>query len=363
MNLTSFVHDIPAPRVIFGAGHRSQVPAEVDRLGKRRVLLIGDGEQVDTVRAVADGLGDRLADTFLEAIRHVPVEVAQQAVAAARTADADLIVSVGGGSCIGTAKMVAKELGLPILAVPTTYSGSEMTPIWAFTENHRKTTGRDHAVVPVAVVYDPELTVSLPASLTANSGMNALAHLTESMYSPTASPISMLIALEGIRSLAVGLPRVIENPSDLEARSLALYGAWLGGWTLGTTTMGVHHAICAAIGGAYNTPHGPTHSAVLPYATMFNAEVANPAMRTIKRALGQANRPAPRSGVGFWELAKDIGAVTSLQELGLPESALDEVTEMVLEAAPENPRPITRAGVRALLEAAYRGERPTDIAE
>ena len=361
MSLTSFVHDIPAPRVIFGAGHRSQVPDEVARLEAQRVLVIGDDTLVEMVQEIADAVAGRLAGTFCESVRHIPIEVARRAVAAARDADADLLVAVGGGSCIGTAKVVARELDLPILAVPTSHTGSEMTPIWALTENQVKNTARDQKVLPATVVYDPELTLSLPPQQAGNSGMNAMAHLVESMYSPVASPISMLMAQEGIRALAAGLPRVVEDPTDIKARSLAMYGGWLGGWVLGTTTMSVHHTITRVIGGTYDTPHGATHSAVLPYVTMFNSLAANPAMRTVKRALGQASRPAPRAGVGLWELARDIGATTSLRALGLPESAVDEITEQVVAASPPNPRPLTRSGLRNLLEAAYRGERPTDI--
>lgn len=360
MSLSSFVHDVPATRVVFGPGKRSEIPAEVERLDAERVLLIGDEGADAAGREIAQALGARLAGTFSEVVSHVPVEVVERAVTAATSAGADLLLTVGGGSAVGIAKAIARQFGVRILAVPTTYAGSEMTPIWGITENRRKTTGRDRQVVPVTVVYDPELTVTLSPEVTANSGMNALAHLVEGMYSPAASPVSQLTAREGISALVAGLPRVIADPADINARSLTLYGAWLGSWLLGTTTMGVHHTVCHVIGGL-GAPHAQTHAAVLPYVALFNSRAAEPAMRLVKRALAQANRPATRAGVGLWELARDIGATTSLQELGLPEDALDQITDQVLEATPDNPRLLTRPGVRALLEAAYRGGPPTDI--
>lgn len=360
MSLSSFVHDVPATRVIFGPGRRAQIPAEVERLDAERVLLIGDEGAGAAGREIGEALGARLAGTFSEVVSHTPAEVVERAVTAATQAGADLLLTVGGGSAVGIAKAIARQFGVRILAVPTTYAGSEMTPIWGITENRRRTTGRDRQVVPATVVYDPELTVTLSPEVTANSGMNALAHLVEGMYSPVASPVSQLTAREGICALVSGLPRVIADPADLTARSLTLYGAWLGSWLLGTTTMGVHHTLCHVIGGLL-TPHAQTHAALLPYTALFNSRAAEPSMRIIKRALAEANRPASRVGVGLWELAQDIGATTSLRELGLPRSALDQITGQVLDAAPDNPRPLTRPGVRALLEAAYLGGRPTDI--
>lgn len=358
---SDFVHATPATRVVFGPGSRRRVPDEVAALGGRRVLLIGGGYESGAIAELSDALGSRLAGTFDEIVMHVPVEVAQRAVAAAQAVDADLLLPVGGGSAVGTAKAIAKELSVPILAVATTYAGSEMTPIWGLTDNARKVTGRELGVLPRTVVYDPELTLTLPAGLSTNSGMNALAHLVEGLYAPNGSPISALTAQEGIRALASALPRVVADPGNVEARSDALYGAWLGGWILGTTGMGVHHKICHALGGTFDTPHAQTHSAVLPYATAFNAQAAPDALARIVRALEEAGRPAPDAATGLWQLATDIGANTSLRALGLPESALSEIVTQVVEANPVNPRPVDADGVRELLAQAYAGGAPTPL--
>lgn len=356
-----FVHATPATRVVFGAGSRRDVVAEAELLGAKRVLLLGGGHESGVIAEIADALGSRLAGTFDEIVMHVPAEVAGRAVRAAQDAHADLLVPVGGGSAVGTAKAIAKELGTPILAVATTYAGSEMTPIWGLTENARKVTGRDLRVLPETVIYDPELTLTLPAGLSANSGMNALAHLVEGLYAPNGSPISALTAAEGVRALSSALPRVVGDLDDVDARSDALYGAWLGGWILGTTGMGVHHKICHALGGTFDTPHAQTHSAVLPYATAFNAEAAPEAMDRIVRALEEAGRPTPDAATGLWQLATDIGANTSLRALDLPESALDEIVTQVVDTDPVNPRRVDGDGVRELLAQAYAGAPPTPI--
>lgn len=355
----AFVHDTPGIRVVFGPGRRREAAAEVERLGAHRVVVVAGSHERSVADELTAALGDLLAGTWTEVVMHVPAGVARRAAATARERGADLLIALGGGSAVGTAKAVAKELGAPILAIPTTYAGSEMTPIWGITENQRKVTGTDPRVRPITVIYDPELTVSLPAGLSANSGMNAIAHLVEGLYAPSGSPLSALTAQEGIRALAAALPRLVADPHDMAARSDALYGAWLGGWILGTTTMGVHHKICHTLGGMCDTPHADTHSAVLPYATAYNADAAPEAMRRIVRALEDAGRPASDAAIGLWQLAGDIGATTSLQSVGVPESALGEAARIVADAAPTNPRPVEFMGLRATLRAAYAGERPS----
>ncbi|MGA0931787.1 MAG: maleylacetate reductase [Candidatus Nanopelagicales bacterium] len=353
-----FVHDVPASRVVFANGSLARVADELERLNCRRTVLVAGGPEAVYADIVAELLGPTVVARFSDVVMHVPIAVAQQVVDVARTSEADSVIAVGGGSSIGAAKAVAKEMGLPILAIPTTYAGSEMTPIWGLTEGNRKTTGRDPKVLPRTVLYDPELTVSLPPAISAASGMNALAHLVEGLYAPGLSPISALQAEEGVRALASALPRVVEDPADLSARGDALYGAWLAGWTLGTTGMGVHHKICHTLGGAFDLPHAPTHSAVLPYATAFNEAAAPEAMAAITRALAAAGMSDESAAAGLWRLADRIGAPTSLKEVGFTPSMVDEAAEIVVAAQPINPRPVDLDGTRALLLAAYDGTKP-----
>ena len=349
----NFVYDVPASRVVFGVGRIRQVPDEVELLGAERVLLIAGGREKKYADELAAALGSRLVDRIGEVVMHVPAALAAAAHEQTEQSRADLLVCLGGGSAIGLAKAVALRTRLPILAVPTTYAGSEMTPIWGVTDGGRKTTGRDRTVLPATVVYDPALTTSLPADISAASGMNALAHLVEGLYAPDASPVTAVLAEEGIRALADALPRVVVAPGDLDARSCALYGAWLAGWVLGTAGMGLHHKICHVLGGAYNLPHAGTHSAVLPFVTAYNAPAAPAAMVRAARALGPRD-PAR----ALWKLAERIGAPTSLAQVGLDPGRIPEAARLVVETSTVNPRPVDRAAVDELLRAAYVGRLP-----
>jgi maleylacetate reductase len=353
-----FIHDVPAARVVFAPGAIARVGEELTRMGCSRAMLVSGGPEAQYAERISADLGERVAARFSEIVMHVPTEIAAKAVDLARASGADSLIALGGGSSTGMAKAVAKETGLPILAVPTTYAGSEMTSIWGMTEGRRKTTGRDLRVLPRTVVYDPELTVSLPTDISAASGMNAIAHLVEGLYAPGISPISFLQAQEGIRALASSLPLVVEAPGDLQARGDALYGAWLAGWTLGTTGMGVHHKVCHVLGGTYDLAHAPTHSAVIAYATGFNAEAAPAAMAAIVRALNAAGLPCTDAAQGIWDLATAIGAPTNLGDVGLDETQIEEAAQLVVAGKPVNPRPVDEAGVRGLLLAALGGARP-----
>jgi len=356
--MREFVHDAARARVVFGVGARAQAAAEVERLGRDRVLLVHGRHETSYADEIGADLGDRLVGRFADIAMHVSPATADAARAAAEEVNADLLLVVGGGSAVGAAKAVALATALPILAVPTTYAGSEMTPIWGLTDAGRKTTGRDPRVQPQTVVYDPEVTVSLPADVSAASGMNALAHLVEALYAPDVSPLLEVAAQEGIRALASGLPRVVAAPDDLTARSDALAGSWLAGWALGIATMGVHHKVCHVLGGTWRLPHAATHAAVLPFATAFNAAAAPAAMERIRQALHDAGRVADTAAGGLWDLAAAIGAPTSLADVGFAASAVDEAARLVVEGRPVNPHEVHEPGIRRLLVAALAGERP-----
>jgi maleylacetate reductase len=269
---------------------------------------------------------------------------------------ADGTVALGGGSAIGLAKAVALELGLPILAVPTTYSGSEMTPIWGLTEGGIKKTGRDPRVLPRTVIYDPALILNLPPATTAVSGMNAMAHCVEALYAADGNPIASAMAEEGLRRLARNLPAAVRRPADLDARAETLCGAWLAGACLGSVGMALHHKLCHTLGGSFNLPHAETHTAVLPHAVAYNAPAAPSAMARISAAIGaEAGQTA---AAALFDLALSCGARMRLADLGLREEDLDRAAELALAAPYPNPRPLERAGILRLLEDAYRGRRP-----
>jgi alcohol dehydrogenase class IV len=329
------------------------LPDEVRRVGARRALVVSTTGRRELADEAGRRLGSLLAGLFAEAMMHVPIENARAACAAAARVDADCAVPIGGGSAIGVAKAIALERSLPIVAVPTTYSGSEMTPIYGFTEDGVKRTGRDVRVQPRTVVYDPALTVSLPPRVSGPSGMNAIAHGVEALYAEDANPISSLVAAEAIRALARSLPAVVTAPVNLDGRTHALYGAWLAGSALAATSMSLHHKLCHAMAGAFNLPHAELHAVVLPHATAFNAEAAPEAMRTIADALG-----TPDAAQGIYDLAATIGAPLSLEEIGMPEDGLDLAAQLAVRNPYANPRPIDHAGMRGLLDDAYHGRRP-----
>jgi maleylacetate reductase len=286
-------------------------------------------------------------------VQHVPEEVAADALRLARAVGADALVCIGGGSATGLAKAVALQARLPILAVPTTYAGSEMTPIWGSTAAGHKTTGRDPGVRPRTVVYDPLLTLSLPPAFTAASRLNAAAHCVEALYADAVGPVTALFAEQGLGTLAAALPRCVEAPGDVDARGQALYGAWLAGLATDGAVMGVHHKICHVLGGSFGLPHAEVHAAVLPHAAAFNAEAAPAALARAARALGTTDLPG-----GLWDLATRMSAPTSLRRLGLRAEDIEAAAELVAAARPANPRPVDAAGVAGVLRAAYDGRRP-----
>lgn len=351
--MQSFTYDQPAARVIFGAGMLDRLPAEVHRLGAKRALVLSTPEQLTTAEDAARRLGDLSAGIFPGAVMHVPIETAREARAVAKRLDADCCVAIGGGSTIGLGKAIALESALPILAVPTTYAGSEMTPIYGLTEDGLKKTGRDRKVLPKTVIYDPQLTLTLPPKIAGPSGMNAIAHCVEGLYAVDGNPIISMFAAEGIRALARSLPKIVLAPADINARADALYGAWLAGIVLGTVSIGIHHKLCHTLGGTFNLPHAEVHTVILPHAVEFNSKAAPEAMRIIAEALG-----ADDAAQGLFDLAVRIGAPVALKNIGMPSDSLERAAELATQNPYSNPRPVEYGGVLALLRNAYIGARP-----
>ncbi len=348
-----FVYQARPARVIFGAGSLHHLEREVLALGAKRALILCTPEQRSIAQSVAGQLGARAAGLYDQATMHVPVEVARDARNYAKAHDADCAIAVGGGSTIGLGKAIALESGMPIIAIPTTYSGSEMTPIYGLTEDGLKRTGTDPRVLPKTVIYDPALTVTLPVELSVTSGINAIAHAAEGLYASDANPVMSLMAEEGIRALAQGLPGIRRDPADLAARGDALYGAWLCGTVLGNVGMALHHKLCHTLGGSFNLPHAQTHTIVLPHALAYNAAAAPDAMRRIARALD-----ADDAARGLYELARDNGAPLALESLGMTLADLDRAADIAMANPYWNPRAIERNALRALLQDAFEGVPP-----
>jgi maleylacetate reductase len=349
----SFTYTANPTRVVFGAGALQHLAREIDALGARRALVLCTPEQTDAAQRVATLLGERAAGICPRAVMHVPIETAREARAEAQRLGADCAVAIGGGSTTGLGKAIALDSGLPILAIPTTYAGSEMTPIYGLTEGGIKKTGRDSRVQPRTVIYDPELSLTLPLGMSVTSGLNAIAHAAEGLYAHDGNPITALMAEEGIRAIAAALPRLARDTRDIDARGNALYGAWLCGTVLGAVAMGLHHKLCHTLGGSFNLPHAEVHTVILPHALAYNAALAPEAMARIARALG--SRDAAQAA---FDLATAHRAPTSLRAIGMPEGGLDRAADLAATTPYPNPRPLERAALRALLQRAFDGATP-----
>jgi maleylacetate reductase len=357
-----FDYEAQPQRVIFGPGRRTEVGAEVDRLGAERAVLIS-GATPDIGDELAAVLGARLAGRWDEFVQHVPVELAERARAFVDKRRADVLVTVGGGSATGLAKAIALTHRLPIVAVPTTYAGSEQTPIYGLTGGRDKQTGRDPIVQPLSVVYDTELTLVLPPEVTGPSAFNALAHSVEGIYAEGHNPVTTALALEAVAAIAHSLPIVMGRPADLEARGELLYGAYLSGVVLGATSAGLHHKLAHVLGGTYDLVHADAHSVLLPHVVAFNAPTLPAEFERLSAAL---DVPGADPAVGLWELATASNVPTALAELksqhdgvALTPDDLAAVAQRVAAEAPPNPRPVDVDSLLALLEAAYDGRRPS----
>ncbi|WP_349371790.1 maleylacetate reductase [Salinarimonas sp.] len=340
-------------RIVFGAGAIARTAEMIEALGCGRALVLATPHQEADAEALADRLGPLAAGVFAEAAMHTPVAVSERALEAMRTAGADSTIALGGGSTTGLGKAIAYRLDTPQIAIPTTYAGSEVTPILGQTEDGVKTTLTSPRVLPEIVIYDPELTLGLPPGMTVTSALNAVAHAAEALYARDRNPVSSLMAAEGVRAFVEALPTLAEAPRDLPARTQALYGAWLCGTVLGTVGMALHHKLCHTLGGSFDLPHAQTHAIVLPHAVAYNEAAAPDLLAPIAQALR-----AERAGAGLHAFATRIGAPTALRDLGLAEADLDRAADLATRNPYWNPRPVTREGVRALLDAAWRGDPP-----
>jgi len=347
-----FVYDALAGRVVFGVGRRREIGDEVDRLGLERVLLIADGFDLALAHEIQEVLGTRCVGLFTKVAQHVPVALAEELRNLATSTGAEATVTLGGGSATGFGKAVALTHRIPQLCLPTTYAGSELTPIWGLTEGATKRTGRDLGVQPVTVIYDPELTLQLPVAIAGPSAMNALAHAVEGLYGPGANPVMSAVALESVRVLVEHLPRMKRDPLNVDERSAVLYGAYLAGAVLAVVGTSLHHKICHVLGGLYNLDHGQMNAVVLPHALRFNEPSIPNAYARLSTVLGG---DAARA---LYDLARTLETPASLSDIGFPANGIDVAAPLVVQTAADNVRSIDVDQARAVLEACVRGERP-----
>jgi alcohol dehydrogenase class IV len=351
--MQSFTYNANPGRVIFGHGTIGKLAEEADRLSVSKVLVLSTPEQSEQAASVAKHLGSRFAGLYTKAQMHTPVDVTSDAMKEVERIGADAVLAVGGGSTTGLGKAIAFRTDLPQIVVPTTYAGSEATPILGETENGRKVTKSDLRILPEVIVYDIDFTLTLPVPMSVISGLNAVAHAVEALYAREANPIISLLAEQGIAAFARSLPIIAKHPDDRAARADALYGAWLCGVCLGSVGMALHHKLCHTLGGMFNLPHAQMHTAVLPHAVAYNARATPEAMGRISKALG-ANDAAR----GLFDLASSLGAPMALKSMGMPADGIDAAVDQAMSNAYWNPRSLEKEGLRQLLMRAFEGERP-----
>ncbi|HEY8756664.1 MAG TPA: maleylacetate reductase [Candidatus Dormibacteraeota bacterium] len=350
----AFTWEALPSRVTLRHGALDAIGDEVTRARGARALVIGGGAAIaDGLQRVVQLLGDRVVAVIEDAAQHVPADSAASAAARAREVGADILVTIGGGSATGLGKAVAVTCSLPLIAIPTTYAGSEMTPVWGRTEGGRKVTTRDDRALPVAVLYDPALYRGMPARLAAASGMNALAHCLEALWLPATSPMTCALAELGVRQLTAGLPRVVADPDDTDAHAEMLVGACLAGVSFAQAGSGIHHRTCHVLGGGWNLPHAETHAVILPHSTALVAAHSRDAAQRLSDVMG--GDPAQQ----VFTLLDQLDLPRSLAEIGLPESALPEAAQRVLAASRDDPL-ADESAVSEMLAAAYAGRAPSD---
>ena len=349
----NFIAHGASVRVRFGAGLRHCIAEEIKRLDAQRALVLSTPAQADLANETAQDIGTAAAGVFSKAAMHTPVDVTGEAVACAKRLEADCLVAVGGGSTVGLGKAVALRTGLPQIAVPTTYAGSEATPILGQTEDGAKTTLTDPAVRPDVIVYDPELLATLPVPATVTSALNAIAHAVEALYARDRNPVSTALAVDGMRAFANALPKVAADPEDIAARGETLYGAWLCGTVLGQVGMALHHKLCHALGGSLGLPHAETHAVVLPYAVAHNEAAVARELEPVSEVFGGGS-PA----TSLRQFAEAAGAPIALRDIGARRADLTRAAENACANPYWNPAPLDRGSIERLLDAAWEGRAP-----
>jgi alcohol dehydrogenase class IV len=345
---------LPA-RVLFGCGTLMKVADELVSLGCKRAFVLSDPHHATGAAArLMHALGEFAIHLSTDAVMHTPVEITERVMEKLAASHADCIVALGGGSTIGLAKALALRTDLPQIVLPTTYAGSEATPVLGETHEEQKSTIRSMKVLPEVIVYDVELTYGLPPAISLVSGINAIAHAVESLYAKDANPITSTLAEQGIAALGRALPRIVSDPTSQGARADALFGAWVCGACLGAVGMSLHHKLCHVLGGAFGLPHAETHTVILPHAVAYNAAGAPAAIARVARALGTDN-----AAQALFDLAATNGGPTSLREIGMSASDLDEAADAAVKSPYWNPRPVERNAIRKLLDEAYNGRRPS----
>jgi alcohol dehydrogenase class IV len=354
--MDAFEYDGVSPRIVFGPGSIQKLPAELKRLNVQRPLLLCTARRrnlADQLAAILAAASIEVAGSFAKAAEHTPVPISEEGNAFLGSVSADCVVSIGGGSVVGLGKAISIRSGVIHVCIPTTYSGSEMTPVLGETQDGQKTTRSDPKILPSTVIYDVDLTLGLPPAICSTSGVNAIAHAVEALYAQNANPITSLLALQGIKSLAEALPQIVQNPGSVSPRSQALYGAWLCGTVLGNSSMALHHKLCHVLGGSFSLPHADTHTIMLPHSLSYNAPFIPEQMAKLATVLPDSDGDALH---GLNLLLEKLHVRRSLKELGMKEEDIEKAAEIAASRQYPNPRPLEGKWLRELIRRAWAGE-------
>jgi alcohol dehydrogenase class IV len=354
--MNSFEYNANPSRVIFGSGSVTRLPAEIKRLNASRPLLLctqRGNNYTKELFTLIQAASITVAGIFPNAKPHTPISVTEEATAFLNSTTADCVVSIGGGSVIGLGKAVSIRTGVPHISIPTTYSGSEMTPILGETHQGIKTSRSDPKILPAVVIYDVDFTMTLSPAISSVSGINAIAHAVEGLYAKNANPITSMLALEGTKALAEALPEILRDPKARSPRNQALYGAWLCGTVLGSSSMALHHKLCHTLGGLFALPHAETHTIVLPHALSYNAPVISEQMAKLATVLPGSNGDALN---GLEILLEKLQVPRALKDLGMKQDDIDKAVEVVTNNQYPNPRIMEPKWIRELIRRAWAGE-------
>jgi maleylacetate reductase len=347
-----FAMELRDHRIVFGASVADVLAAELEALNFKRFLLVSSPElalQFD--KLAGDTATRKQGAQFTGVAPHVPESTVSQAVAAARECGADGLVAFGGGTALDTAKGVAHVLGLPILAIPTNFSGSEVTWVFGLTVDGAKHPTYDRNVLPRTVIYDPALLLTLPDEVVITSGMNAVAHAVEALYSPQTNPLTHALAETAIRKMIGGLQAFFSGDEPRErAAAECLAGAWLSGEALSQVGMGIHHRVCHLLGGTYALAHSHAHTVMLPYSIALNyAHV--PALPALSDLF--PDRPF---ALGLAEFSIRHGAPRTLEAIGFSADDIAGAASLALRTPIANPRPIEVGDIESMIRHAYAGD-------
>jgi maleylacetate reductase len=346
-----FLFSSPAPRVVFGSGSALGAAKELAASGISRAVVLCGNSGLELSKRIAASAPDRVVEVLQPSRPDISTEDYEKLIAIAKEKGADGFIAVGGGTPIGLAKAISATTSLRYLAIPSTYSGSEMARTWHYGKGKEGRKGTSFLALPLTAIYDPDITLTLPPKVSTQSAMNAIAHGVESLYAPDVSPPVLELAEKGIHALATSMPRVVARPDDIEARTDAMYGAWL--CAAFRADVGVEHALAQRLRDRFNLSHAGAHAVVTPYAIAFNRDAAPAAMERIMRALG-----AKDAGLGLYELNVRLGNPTGLKDLGMKESDIEAGVDFVAASPIANPRPVSRADLVELVTQAFHGRPP-----